>query len=95
MRHLLIAALLLSGLMAGGQGLNQPSFSFYDVDGDGMITKIEYDMGHKKRIDQKKGEGKMMKNQANAPVFENIDTDTDGMISPEEFSVHQAKKRAQ
>jgi Ca2+-binding EF-hand superfamily protein len=95
MRHLLISALLLSGLMAGGQGLNQPSFSFYDADADGMITKTEYEMGHQKRTDQMKGDGKMMKNQANAPAFEGIDTDSDGMISPEEFSVHQAEQRGQ
>lgn len=81
--------------MAAGQGFNQPSFSFFDVDADGMITKIEYEMGHQKRIDQMTGEGKMLRNQADAPSFEDIDTDGDGMISPEEFSTHQAERRAQ
>lgn len=95
MRHLLISALLLSALMAAGQGLNQPSFSFFDVDADGMITKIEYEMGHQKRMDQMKEEGRMLRNQENASAFEDIDTDGDGMISPDEFSVHQTKKRAQ
>lgn len=95
MRHLLISALLLSGLMAAGQGFNQPSFSFYDVDADGMITKAEYEMGHQKRVEEKKKEGKMLRNQADAPAFEEIDTDGDGMISPEEFSTHQAQRRAQ
>ncbi len=86
---------MLSGLMAAGQGLNQPTFSSYDADSDGMITKSEYESGHQKRMKQKKEEGKMMKNQANSPAFEDIDTNGDGMISVEEFSVHQAKRRGQ
>lgn len=93
MKSLWISVLLASGLLAAGQGSNQPSFSFYDVDADGMISKMEYDAGHQKWMDQKTKEGKMLKNAPDAPTFEDIDTDGDGMINPEEFSAHQAEQR--
>lgn len=95
MKYLFISVLLLSSLMAAGQGRNQPAFSFFDADEDGMITKEEYEFTHQKRLDKKKEEGKMLRNQANAPAFESIDTDGDGLISPKEFSAHQAARRAQ
>lgn len=93
MKSLWILALLVSGMMAAGQGRNQPTFAFFDTNGDGKITKTEFEDGRQKRMEQKKAEGKMMRNMNQSLTFEDIDTDSDGSISPNEFMAHQSDER--
>lgn len=95
MKHVWIVTLLISAVMAAGQGRDMPSFSFFDADGDGKITEQELNDGRAKRQDQKKSEGKMLRNAQSAQSFAEIDTNGDGYISKEEFAAHQKARRAQ
>ena len=52
MKHVWIVTLLISVVMAAGQGRDMPSFSFFDADGDGKITEQELNDGRAKRQDQ-------------------------------------------
>lgn len=94
MKHLWILALLVGGLMAAGQGFNAPSFSYFDTNSDGKISKTEHEEGRQKRHQKMANEGRMLKNAANAPTFEQMDTNGDGFISKTEFTAHQKAMRA-
>ncbi len=89
-----MTALLASGLMGAGQGFNMPSFSYFDADGDGKITKSELEDGRQKRHEKMLKEGRLLRNAPNAATFSQIDTDGDGFITPEEFSAHQKAMRS-
>lgn len=93
MKYLWILALLVSGVMAAGQGFNAPSFSYFDTDGDGKITKSELEDGRQKRHNEMAKEGRMLRNAANAPSFSEIDANGDGFITEEEFKAHQKAMR--
>lgn len=93
MKVLWIVVLLVSGLLAAGQGFNMPSFSFFDTNKDGKITKAELDDGRQKRHNQMAKEGKRLRNMENASSFSNIDANGDGTISPSEFTAHQKARR--
>jgi Ca2+-binding EF-hand superfamily protein len=94
MKRLWILALLVSGLMASGQGFNDPSFSYFDTNADGKITKAEHEDGRQKRHKKMADEGRMLRNAADAPTFEEIDANGDGFITQEEFTAHQKAMRA-
>ena len=89
MKILWIVACLVSGVMAAGQGFNAPSFSYFDTDADGKITKTELEEGRKARHAEMSKEGKMLRNAANAPDFSVLDANSDGVISKKEFAAHQ------
>ncbi len=94
MKSLWILALLISGALAAGQGYNAPSFSYFDTNLDGKITKAELDDGRQKRHEKMAKEGRMLRNIANAPSFSEIDANGDGSITLEEFIAHQDAMRA-
>ena len=77
-----------------GKGHNMPSFSDFDLDGDGVIAADEFGKTRAERIAKNVEEGRQMKNLANAPSFADIDTDGDGYVSSDEFSAHQAAEMA-
>jgi hypothetical protein len=81
--------------MGKGKGMNMPSFTDFDLDGDGKIVSEEFYNARAERITKHAQEGRQMKGLANAPTFEDIDTDDDGSISAEEFAAHQAEHRQQ
>ncbi len=93
MKYVWTSLLLVSGLIAAGQGFNAPSFSYFDTNGDGKITKVEHEEGRQKRHQKMADEGKMLRNAANAPSFEEMDTNGDGFLSKEEFAAHQQEMR--
>ena len=77
------------------QARNMPSFTDFDLNGDGKIVAKEFDEAHNKRIAERAQQGQMMKNLAHAPSFDQLDTDKDGAISPDEFAHHQAQRHQQ
>ena len=85
----------------GGQGMSKgmkgkmPTFSEFDVDGDGQIVENEFNQGHTKRMSEMAAEGHQMKHAGNAPGFSGIDTNADGSISEDEFVAHQAEHHQQ
>ena len=89
MKQLWITALMFSGLVAAGQGFNAPSFSYFDTNSDGKITKAELEDGRTKRHAEMAKEGRMLRNAENAPSFSEIDANGDGFITEEEFIAHQ------
>lgn len=93
MKHLWTVAFLVSSIMAAGQGFNAPSFSYFDADGDGKITRTELEDGRKARHAEMAKEGKMLRNAANAPAFSVMDVNGDGVISKKEFAAHKEAMR--
>jgi len=81
--------------MGKGKGMNMPSFSDFDLNGDGKIVSEEFYKARSERIAKRAEEGRQMKGLANAPAFEDIDANDDGGISAEEFAAHQAERRQQ
>ena len=94
MKTLLIVALMVTGLLAVGQGNMMPSYSDFDTDGNGKVTQEEFQNTQQKRMTQRAQEGRMMRNAGNAPVFSDIDTNGDGNIDKNEFQTHQANKNS-
>lgn len=81
--------------MNGGmnKGMNMPSYSDFDLNGDGTIPEAEFNAAREKRINERKAQGYQMRNLDNILTFSSIDTNNDGEISIEEFSKHQQRQR--
>lgn len=80
-----------------GRGMvrNMPSFSEFDRNGDGSISKQEFDQARANRIKERSQQGYPMRNLANAPTFKERDLNGDGRISAREFSTAQSQHREQ
>ena len=78
-----------------GMGRNMPTFSEYDLDGDGKMLEKEFNEARSKRISERAQQGYQMRNLGNAPSFADIDANGDGHISAEEFAAHQSQHRQQ
>lgn len=76
-----------------GKGRNMPSFSDFDLNGDGVILEQELYKARAKRITKRAEQGYPMRNVANAPSFTDIDLNSNGEISLEEFTKHQVTHR--
>ena len=83
-----------SGMNKGiGMERNMPSFSEFDLNGDGKILERELNEARSKRISERAQQGYQMRNLSNASSFTDIDANADGHISGEEFTAHQAQSR--
>ncbi len=74
-------------------GQNQQNFTTFDVDGNGLITKKEFEQVKAKRRSNKSGK---RRNATGAPSFKSFDVDGDGFITKAEFRQKRAtqnKKR--
>lgn len=78
-----------------GMGRNMPTFSEFDLNGDGKIPEKEFNEARASRISERAKQGYPMRNIANAPPFSNIDTNGDGVISEQEFYSSQSQHRQQ
>lgn len=76
-----------------GKGRNMPSFSYFDLNDDGVILEQELYNARAKRITKRAEQGYPMRNVANAPSFTEIDINSNGEISLEEFAKHQVTHR--
>lgn len=65
-------------------------FSDFDGNSDGVITQNEYQKTKELRMQEKKEEGRLLRN-ADKTNFNDIDTNNDGKVTQEEFNVHQQK----
>lgn len=82
--------------MGKGQGMmKKPSFSDFDLNGDGVVPQAEFDQARAERMKQNAEAGKMMKNAGNAPAFGDIDANGDGNITADEFTKHQTEQMQQ
>ena len=83
-----------AGKHAGdGKGMKgkMPSFSDFDLNGDGVISEAEFNEGHAKRMSEMAAQGHQMKHAGDAPGFSGIDSNENGEISKDEFATHQAE----
>ena len=81
--------LILNGLMYASNGPMQ--FNDIDTNKDGIINQYEYKIAKEKRIEEKKEEGRLLKN-SDKTNFSDIDTNGDGIISQDEFKNHQINR---
>ena len=75
-----------------GPGMQQPSFSDFDLDGNGGISKQEFNKAQRERMVDRARDGYPMRNLGKASNFADIDANADGAISPEEFAEHQRRQ---
>jgi len=81
MKYIIILTLYITSLMATEQKIDIQSFSFFDTNEDGQISREEFSAA-KEKLSVDKGS----KEEAKSYFFYKIDTDGDGIIKKEEFS---------
>ena len=90
----IVASLAVCGFLFAGSENMVPSFSDFDANRDGKISKAEFESAQEHRMKNQSESGKMMKNINNQLSFENLDINQDTFVDTTEFSEHQAKHRA-
>lgn len=78
--------------MGMGMDRNMPTFSEYDLNGDGKIVEHEFNTARAKRMSERAQQGYRMRNAGNAPAFKELDSNGDGFINVDEFATHQAQR---
>ncbi|MCF6172387.1 MAG: hypothetical protein L3J44_01140 [Campylobacteraceae bacterium] len=91
MKKISLAILLVSGALVAGMNQNTHSFSDFDIDGNGRVTKSEFENAQQKNMIANANAGKQMRNAGNAPTFEMIDTNKDGFVDTKEFQIQLQK----
>ncbi len=90
----MVAASLFDGAAdAQAQMRNRPgppSFEMIDANGDGAITKSEFETFRRKRMEMMAAQGRPMRNAGRGVSFSALDTNGDGRISRKEFAAHRA-----
>lgn len=78
-----------------GKNSNMPSFSEFDLNGDGVILEDELYEARAVRITERVKQGYPMRNIANPSSFADIDANADAEVSSDEFAKFQIKHRQQ
>jgi Ca2+-binding EF-hand superfamily protein len=86
-------AFVASAQPAGGPPRGPMSLSAFDQNGDGVVTRDEFDAARAERMGQRAAQGAPMRGAASAPAFGDFDRDADGQITPEEFHAVQQERR--
>jgi hypothetical protein len=76
-----------------GMGRNMPTFESFDLNSDGYLTESEMKEAREKRIQEKKDEGRMLRNSKDYCEFSKVDSDGDGKVTKDEFKSYQLKRR--
>ncbi|MCU7943082.1 MAG: EF-hand domain-containing protein [Candidatus Thiodiazotropha sp. (ex Cardiolucina cf. quadrata)] len=79
----------------GMRGRDMPMFGDFDMNGDGVLKRDEFEQARAKRISERASRGYLMRNLANAPTFASIDRDSNGEVTPDEFRAAQITHRQQ
>jgi len=91
MKKIIFTMLLVSGALVAGMNQNRHSFGEFDIDGNGRVTKSEFESTQQKNMIANANAGKQMRNAGNAPTFDMVDTNKDGYIDMQEFKVQLQK----
>ncbi len=98
MKRSAISRIFLATVVGMGAGILQAQaqprgpvdFSAIDANGDGVITKAEFDSFRASRQQQAAAQGRMMRNAGRRPPFSMIDANGDGKITRAEFDKFRA-----
>lgn len=82
----LIALLLLALPAVVIAADTPPPFSIHDTDGDGYISREEFDAFRARRQAERAAEGRQLRNAPRVLSFDEIDTDRDERISETEMN---------
>ncbi len=80
-------------MRTSGMRRGMPTFSEFDLDGNGKIPEQEFTEARDKRVSERAKQGYPMRNIGNAPLFGDIDANSDGAISEQEFDNHLLQHR--
>lgn len=94
MKYVLIVSLLLGSTLVAKIDNMAPSFSDFDLNRDGKVTKVEFESTQQKRMKEKSEEGRLMRNIDNIPKFSDVDVNKNKAIDTREFSAYQSERRA-
>ncbi|MDB4433226.1 EF-hand domain-containing protein [bacterium] len=76
----------MRGGRGSGRGGSPPTFSEFDLNGDGVVGEQEFIDARTARIAKRVREGRMMRGLIHARTFSDLDIDGDGSLTPEEFA---------
>lgn len=88
-----IALLTLGAAQAAPPG--PPPFSYFDLDGDGLITEPEFNAARAQRMEERARQGYLLRNAGRHPAFGQLDLDADGNLTPEEMYAARAARWGQ
>ncbi|WP_331775555.1 EF-hand domain-containing protein [Sulfurospirillum sp. 1612] len=92
MKKVTIMMLFFSGVVFAAMGPNMQSFSDFDTNHDGSITKNEFETTQQQHMKQRAEAGYPMRNVGNAPTFSDMDQNKDGVVNQVEFKNFQQKR---
>ena len=94
-----VCLVLALGVVMARPSLAQPrgpvSFSSIDADGNGVITRAEFDKFRARRQQQAARQGRLMRNAGRRASFAMLDANGDGKISRQEFDRFRAQRMKQ
>lgn len=83
----------LGAAQAGPPG--PPPFSYFDLDGDGLVTEQELNTARAQRMEQRARQGYLLRNAGRHPAFGQLDQDANGYLTPEEIYAARAARWGQ
>ncbi|TKI69637.1 EF-hand domain-containing protein [Sulfurimonas crateris] len=80
-------------VLAQNGGRDMPSFKSFDLNGDGTLTESELHEAREKRVQERKDDGRMLRNVKEHYEFSRMDANEDGLVNQKEFEDHQTRRR--
>ncbi|MBW6488735.1 EF-hand domain-containing protein [Sulfurimonas sp.] len=73
-------------------GRDMPKFESFDLNNDGTLTEVELNEAREKRVQERKDDGRMLKNVKEHYEFSKMDANGDGVVDKQEFLDHQTRR---
>ncbi|MFA5233283.1 MAG: hypothetical protein WC390_02705 [Sulfurimonas sp.] len=74
-------------------GRDMPKFESFDLNSDGTLTEDELNEAREKRVQERKDDGRMLRNAKEHYEFSRMDANEDGVVNKQEFLDHQTRRR--
>ncbi|MDT8338100.1 MAG: EF-hand domain-containing protein [Sulfurimonas sp.] len=81
------------GALAQNMGRDMPTFESFDLNSDGTLTESELNEARDKRVQERKEDGRMLRNTKSHYEFSKMDADEDGLVNKKEFLEHQTRRK--
>lgn len=89
-----VSLLAIIPVVASAQrGLDMPKFESFDLNKDGTLTESELKEAREKRVQERKEDGRMLRNVKEHYEFSRMDANGDGAVNKQEFLDHQTRRR--